>query len=134
MNKKLLLALITGLIVAFFVGFFVLGRDATAPETTTSEQPASSQRTTAQAETTKLTEAEVAKHNTENDCWVIVNGSVYDVTSFIGQHPGGASAITQACGSDGTGIFQGTQSNGRRGGHSSSEQDQLDSFKVGDLQ
>ncbi len=31
---------------------------------------------------------ELNKHNTPADLWVSVNGSVYDVTSFIDKHPG----------------------------------------------
>ncbi|GJD06274.1 Fatty acid 2-hydroxylase [Galdieria sulphuraria] len=30
----------------------------------------------------------VAKHCNEHDCWVIVNGKVYDVTLFLDKHPG----------------------------------------------
>ena len=36
---------------------------------------------------------EVAKHNTEGDCWVVVNGQVLNTTSFLGKHPGGKEAI-----------------------------------------
>ena len=40
---------------------------------------------------------EVAKHNQENDCWVILNDSVYDVTEFMHVHPGlSASAPTHS--------------------------------------
>merc|ERR1711998_719445 len=36
-----------------------------------------------------LTMANIAKHNTRDDCWIIVDGKAYDVTKFIDAHPGG---------------------------------------------
>merc|ERR1711990_101050 len=48
---------------------------------------------------------EVAKHNTKNDCWVILGGKVLDVTSFLGQHPGGELAILTFAGKDATEEF-----------------------------
>jgi hypothetical protein len=33
--------------------------------------------------------ADVAKHNSATDCWMVINDKVYDVTSFIDEHPGG---------------------------------------------
>lgn len=59
---------------------------------------------TTQAATTYYTAAQVAQHNTSSDCWLIVSGSVYNVTSFIPIHPGG-NAIVPYCGTDATSIF-----------------------------
>ena len=39
------------------------------------------------------TMAEVAKHTSKTDCWVVVEGQVLDVTSFLSEHPGGELAI-----------------------------------------
>jgi flavocytochrome c len=46
------------------------------------------------------THEEVAKHNTESDCWVIVNGEVLDVTKFLADHPGGKKPIMLFAGRD----------------------------------
>merc|ERR1719335_1303660 len=43
---------------------------------------------------------EVAKHTSKTDCWVVVNGEVLDVTSFLSQHPGGELAILTFGGKD----------------------------------
>ncbi|KAK4570448.1 Cytochrome b2, mitochondrial precursor [Recurvomyces mirabilis] len=50
----------------------------------------------------KLTGEEVAKHNTREDCWVIINGRAYDVTEFMPEHPGGPKIILKYAGKDGT--------------------------------
>lgn len=36
---------------------------------------------------------EVKRHTSEEDCWIIVHGKVYDVTSFLDEHPGGFDII-----------------------------------------
>jgi len=43
---------------------------------------------------------DVAKHNTEKDCWVVVNGQVLDVTNFLPEHPGGKKSILLFAGKD----------------------------------
>ncbi len=51
--------------------------------------------------------AEVQAANTGSKCWSVVSGSVYNLTSWISQHPGGQAAILSLCGKDGTAAFQG---------------------------
>lgn len=73
------------------------------------------------------TMAEVKAHNSSASCWTIVNGSVYDVTSWITKHPGGAGAIKGMCGVDGSAAF-----NGQHGGQARPASE-LASFKIGVL-
>jgi cytochrome b involved in lipid metabolism len=48
---------------------------------------------------------EVARHDKPEDCWIIINNKVYDVTPFIAQHPGGV-AILRNAGKDSTDGFE----------------------------
>ena len=48
----------------------------------------------------------VARHNSEEDCWIIINENVYDVTSYLNSHPGGVGKIMQYAGKDATKAFQ----------------------------
>ena len=59
------------------------------------------------AEGLVLTAEQVAMNDSEESCWTIVNGSVYDLTDWVSKHPGGASRILQLCGTDGTSLFEG---------------------------
>lgn len=60
------------------------------------------------------TMAQVAAHSNASSCWTAINGSVYDVTGFIHQHPGGAAAILSLCGRDGSAAFNGQHGGQRR--------------------
>ncbi|KAF5004145.1 hypothetical protein FDECE_9359 [Fusarium decemcellulare] len=40
-----------------------------------------------------FTREEIEKHNTQDDCWIVVDGKVYDATGVLDWHPGGPAAI-----------------------------------------
>lgn len=47
----------------------------------------------------------VRANGTSSSCWTVISGNVYDLTKWIGSHPGGSGAITSLCGTDGTSGF-----------------------------
>lgn len=53
-----------------------------------------------------ISPSEVRKHNAPDDCWVVINGYVYDLTDFIPSHPGGPAIIRSNAGKDVTAIFE----------------------------
>jgi len=81
--------------------------------------------------TVQLTAAEVAKHNTASDCWMIINNKIYDVTSYMNSHPGGTGTIAEGCGKDGTQLFD--TKGGTGNSHSATADSILGSFYIGDL-
>ena len=74
---------------------------------------------------------EVSKHNTKNDCWIIINSKVYDITTYMTSHPGGA-AILQGCGRDATQLFE-TRPMGSGTPHSEDARDIIEAFFIGFL-
>jgi uncharacterized repeat protein (TIGR02543 family) len=80
---------------------------------------------------TTYTAAQVATHNTQSDCWLIISGKVYNVTSFIPNHPGGVNAIVSRCGTDAT-IAYTVEGNGGHA-HSAYAQSLLPTYFIGNL-
>lgn len=65
-----------------------------------------------------LTAEVVSEYSVAESCWTIIQGNVYDITAYVPRHPGGVANIVQACGTDGTELFEGVgehQSGGARG-------------------
>lgn len=135
-----------------------IGQEKTTPKSTTQPPPKTTQKPstqtpptttqmpptiqspipTTQAPSTTLppsvrtfTMDEVAKHNTRNDCWLVIHDSVYDITSFIASHPGGI-VITIGCGKDATVFFE-TRPMGSGTAHSQRARDLLAKYFIGIL-
>lgn len=79
---------------------------------------------------TDLTVEEVTKHGSENDCWLIINNSVYGVTQFLTLHPGGKNRIIPYCGQDASVAFS---TKGGKGSHSTIADGDLKKLKIGQL-
>lgn len=58
------------------------------------ENQIASAKQEAGAPSKQFTREEIEKHDNAKDCWIVVDGKVYDATSVIDWHPGGAAAIT----------------------------------------
>lgn len=53
------------------------------------------------------TRQEVGRHAVEGDMWIIIDNDVYDMSTFIDMHPGGAFPILEFAGKDATDAFYG---------------------------
>ena len=40
----------------------------------------------------KVSVQQIVGHNTPEDCWIVVDKQVWDVTDFLEEHPGGSTS------------------------------------------
>ena len=137
MNKKSIIGLLVAGVFAVG-GVIILNLPTKTPASTTDTTVDSITKTSATStvsitgqkdpnKSKSFTMAMVAMHNTQTSCWTTIGGKVYDLTTWISQHPGGASAILSLCGIDGTQAFQ-----QQHGGQGRPERE-LASLLLGDL-
>jgi cytochrome b involved in lipid metabolism len=114
---KVLIPIIAGLSIVLTVLAGHSGAEASwkyriaATQTTPLEDPApttgnpASPKASSPTGTMTLSNAEFRSHNSKSDCWSIVSGNVYNLTSYVSSHPGGQSVIANICGKDGSSAF-----------------------------
>jgi hypothetical protein len=90
----------------------------------TTATPAASATASAQG---SYTLDQVKQHNSAESCWAAIDGGVYDLTTWVGQHPGGSDKILGICGTDATAAFEAQHSGDQR------PASQLTQFYIGDL-
>jgi cytochrome b involved in lipid metabolism len=134
MDKKIFFGL---LILTLFLTFIsgCAQKQNTQPTdkpSTTQQQATPNEQATGTATAQKYSMEEIAKHSTKEDCWMLIDGKVYDVTNNIGVHPGGA-AILEGCGKDATTLFE-TRPVGSGTPHSDKARGYLAKAYIGDLQ
>ena len=98
----------------------------TSPDTTpVSTAPAAD--TTPAPTAGTYTMVQISAHKSASSCWSLIDGNVYDLTAWIGQHPGGQQAIKGLCGIDGTAAFHGQHGDAKK------QADMLATMKIGVL-
>lgn len=131
MNKKLSIAIISGFIIlvaAVYAFISIKPPSSDKPKQNISQESASNP----QKEITPLptyTLDEIATHSGAESCWMAIEGSVYDVTSYANGHPGG-EAILAGCGKDATEYYN---NRGNEGPHSQRARDMLPEYLIGQL-
>ncbi|CAH0726767.1 unnamed protein product, partial [Brenthis ino] len=73
-----------------------------------------------------ISTAEVKKHKHKDSVWTIIHDDVYDVSSFLEEHPGGEDSLLDVAGQDGTQGFEDV-------GHSEDARELLKKYKIGTL-
>lgn len=69
---------------------------------------------------------EITAHNTSKDTWLIIHDKIYDVSSFLEEHPGGEEVLLEQAGADATESFEDV-------GHSIDARDILLQYYIGEL-
>ncbi len=128
-NNKIMIwavvAIVAGALLAIG-GYLMFLQNQQTPSNTQNNQP-----TENDTQIKSFTLSDVERHNTATDCWMAINGKVYDVTEFIGTHPGGP-AIIGGCGKDATTLFTQRPTN-EMGPHPEQAIALLATFYIGDF-
>ncbi|XP_076988976.1 cytochrome b5 type B [Tamandua tetradactyla] len=69
---------------------------------------------------------EVAKRSSSKEVWLVIHGRVYDVSSFLNEHPGGEEVLLEQAGADASESFEDV-------GHSSDAREMLKQYYIGDV-
>lgn len=72
----------------------------------------------------------LSAHNTEGDCWMAIEGTVYDLTEYLPKHPTPASMLVPWCGREAT---EGMRTKGYGRDHSPMAWEMLKAYEVGTL-
>lgn len=74
--------------------------------------------------------AEIALHDSLEDCWMAIEGIVYDVSDYVPRHPAPPDVLSPWCGQEAT---EGMRTKGDDTDHSSRAWRMLDRYQVGSL-
>lgn len=114
--------------IAFWAAVaMLLALDAMRPE-------APATRPETQPPETTYTLAEIARHDRAGDCWMAIEGGVFDITGYIPRHPAPADVIVAWCGREATeGMRTKDLPADRREDHSARAWRMLERYRIGSV-
>lgn len=113
-------------------GPFVIPATAAAAAPSTAPPGATTQPSqTATPQSSGITLAQIAQHNSTSSCWLAIDGAVYDVTTYLSRHPAPSEVLNSWCGQEATQAWE--DKGGEDESHSSRAEALLDGYKIGDL-
>lgn len=86
----------------FGVAYYAAVQPPPRPGTTVASGAATAPRVARKAGLPTLSAAELARHAKADDCWIAIEGTVYELTGYVDLHPSKHDEMTQYCGRDGT--------------------------------
>lgn len=94
---------------------------------------AASTPATAEHTARRITPAELARHDRSSDCWLAIDGAVYDVTAYGARHPAEPEVLNAWCGREASEAYRtkGLPGGGRP--HSARADAMLSRYRVGTL-
>ena len=119
------------LVYTIFIAFWtaigtLLLVDALAPERVEDVR----QKAPDSNESTEFSLSEVAKHDTLDDCWMAIEGAVYDLSDYVPRHPAPRSVLEPWCGREAT---EGMRTKGDSADHSARAWRMLERYRIGSL-
>ena len=121
MKRELWINIGLGVLALLVIGFILMR----------SAQPQTIPAPAVQKNQPAISLTDFGSHNSASDCWIQINGNVYDVTNYLNEHPGGAGFILPYCGGpDATEAFI---TKGGRGAHSTRAENLHTQMLVGAL-
>lgn len=104
-----------------------MGEEVNENTVNTCEEPADGSAAEATGNGVKYyTLEEIRQHNMSSDTWLIIHDNVYDITSFLEEHPGGEEVLLEQAGADATESFEDV-------GHSTDAREMLEQYLIGEL-
>ena len=121
-------------IFIYLSGIFWLGLGYVAVKCPHAPAPAVGFEAPKSAGNRAITLVELARHDKATDCWMAIDGKVYELHGFIDIHPSAAGVMEPYCGKEASAAYAVIDRGKHKGQRHSARSDELlAEYRVGDL-